>query len=111
MKRALPAVLLIGLILGPACVVEANGCWRNGSPYGSYCRGPRRGWYGARRPVRSLGEAERIIRDHFAPDADVEIGNVVEKDRYYEAEIRDKKGNTVDKVIVDKRTGRLRSIW
>lgn len=30
---------------------------------------------------------------------------------YFEAYVRDKKGNLLDRVIVDKRTGRIRSIY
>jgi hypothetical protein len=39
------------------------------------------------------------------------IGEVVEKELYFEADIMDKKQAVIDKVIVDKRTGRVRSIY
>ncbi len=111
MKKGFWIIFLIGLMLWPGSHAEADGCWRNRSPYGSYCRGPQYGWYGERRPVRSLGEAKEIIRDHFAPNGEARINKVVDKDQYYEAEIRDKENKLIDKVIVDKRTGRLRSIY
>jgi hypothetical protein len=42
---------------------------------------------------------------------DIKTGNIKEKEFYFEAEILDKKGDLIDKVIIDKRTGRIRSIY
>jgi hypothetical protein len=39
------------------------------------------------------------------------VGKIEEKEGYFEADIRDPNGNLMDKTIVDKRTGRIRSIY
>lgn len=77
-----------------------------GRPYGHYCSGP----YGARQQVDSVERAREILQDFFA-DENVAVGKPVERDGYYEAEILDRNGTLVDKVIVDKRNGRIRSIY
>ena len=68
------------------------------------------GDYGEQKRVTSPEQARRILQDYFA-GKDVKIGRVSEKELYYEAEIRDASGKVVDVVIVDKRTGRIRSIY
>jgi hypothetical protein len=84
--------------------------WRERAPYGDYCPGPRRGWYGARAAVRTLEEAAGILREYFARE-ETAIGPVRERKWFFEAEIRDKDGNLIDRVAVDKRTGRIRSMF
>ena len=42
---------------------------------------------------------------------DIRINNIKERKWFFEAEIRDKKNKLIDVVIVDKRTGRIRSIY
>lgn len=76
------------------------------SPYG----GSRTSTYGEKRAVTSAREAEQIIREYFSKRK-VKIGEVREREVYYEAEIRDGSNELIDKVIVDKRTGRIRSIY
>lgn len=85
--------------------------WRGKSPYGDYCQGKKWGWYGAKKKVKDAKEAENIIKEIFSSDKDVKIVNIREKRFFFEAEIRDKKNNLVDIVIIDKRTGRIRSIY
>jgi hypothetical protein len=75
-------------------------------PYG----GSKGGTYGEKRSVKTKEDAEKVLKEYFAKK-DVVIGKVKEKDLYFEAEILDKKGNMIDKVIVNKRTGRIRSIF
>jgi len=75
-------------------------------PYG----GSREGGYGEKKEVLTSGDAERILRQYFAKK-NVTIGEIREKDLYFEAEVRDKDNKVIDKVIVDKRTGRIRSIY
>lgn len=76
------------------------------SPYGS----SERGEYGEKRAVSSEDEARQILKRYFSKRG-VRIGKITEKELYFEAEIRDRGGNLVDIVIVDKRTGRIRSIY
>jgi len=82
---------------------------RERRPYGDYCAGPGWGWYGARRRIDSAVEARRILQDYFSTGG-VAVGKLVEREGYFEADILDKKGQTMDRVIVNKRNGRIRSI-
>jgi hypothetical protein len=75
-------------------------------PYG----GSRGGIYGEKKTVSSMDDAAKILREYFSNRA-LTIGEIREKDLYYEADVLDKNGKIVDKVIVDKRTGRIRSIY
>ncbi|MBI4595765.1 MAG: hypothetical protein HY730_05225, partial [Candidatus Tectomicrobia bacterium] len=77
-------------------------------PYGNYC--PMWGRYGARKPVRTVNEARKILQEYFA-DESVKIDRIDEKRWYFQTEIRDKDDKLIDRLIVDKRTGRIRSIY
>ena len=78
------------------------------TPYGDYC--PMQGWYGARKPVRTADEAKRFFRN-ISKNKPVVIGNIKEREWFFEAEIKDKNNKLLDIVIVDKRTGRIRSTY
>lgn len=80
------------------------------SPYGDYKKGASDKGYGEKRPVATIEEAKQVLAEYFAKK-DVRIGEIREKELFFEAEIRDKNNNLIDKVIVDKRTGRIRSIY
>lgn len=80
------------------------------SPYGGYKKGKADSSYGEKRPVATLEEAKKVLIAYFAKK-DIKIGEIKEKELFFEAEIRDKNNNLVDKVIVDKRTGRIRSTY
>ncbi len=84
--------------------------WYNRAPYGSYYPGPRGGWYGARKAVRTTEDAKRILQDFFSMYEHITIKDIKEREWFFEAEILDKNNTPIDKVIVDKRTGRIRSI-
>lgn len=75
-------------------------------PYG----GSRRGAYGEKKEVLTIDDARKILKEYFLK-RDVKIGEIKEKEYYFEAEILDRRNNLVDKVIIDKRTGRIRSIY
>lgn len=66
--------------------------------------------YGEKKEVATIEEALKAIKKYFTKK-DMAIGEVIEKELYYEAEIKDLKNTVIDKVIVDKRTGRIRSIY
>jgi hypothetical protein len=76
------------------------------SPYGS----TNEGLYGQRRVVVSKEDARRILKQYFLR-RDIKIGAIWERKFYFEAEIRDRNGNLLDIVLIDKRTGRIRSIY
>lgn len=65
--------------------------------------------YGEKKEVKTMDDAQRALREYYA-GKDVKIGEVKEKELYFEAEIRDRSNKLIDKVIIDKRTGRIRSI-
>jgi len=75
------------------------------NPYGR----SKKGQYGEKSTVMDEAEAQKLLEEYF--QGDVKIGNVKERKFYFEAEIRDKQGNLLDKVIIDRRTGRIRSIY
>ncbi len=75
-----------------------------------YPYGESRGGYGERKKVSSGQEARRMIKEYFSR-RDVKIGDVREREIFFEADVRDRRGALVDKVIIDKRTGRIRSTY
>ena len=88
--------------------VLAMGCrWR--VPFGGYCTGPEWGWYGAGMAVKSVEEARKIVQAYYSKD-DIKIGGIRDLEYFYEVEIKDRKGALIDVIIVDKRTGRIRTI-
>lgn len=60
--------------------------------------------------VKSAGEARRILQEYLR-GYDVLIDTIKEKEWFFEAEIKDKNSTLLDILIVDKRTGRIRSIY
>jgi len=99
-----------GRMAGPACdgratfLVAARAGER--APYGI----SEGGGYGEQKEVTSRDQAKKILEEYFSKK-DVKIGKITEKNLYFEAEIMDKSGKVIDTVIVDKRTGRIRSIY
>lgn len=108
MKNLLLLIVFIAtLIVLPDSYAYAMNGWWDG-PYGDYC--PMWGSYGARKPVRTANEAKRILQEYFAP-YDIKVGKIKERELFFEADIKDRNNNLIDKVIIDKRTGRIRSIY
>jgi len=89
---------------------ERNGWKGEGYPYGHYYPGPREGEYGQRKTIRTEAEARKILMNYFSPHKAM-IGEIREKGWFFEAEIRDMHNTPIDRVIIDKRTGRIRSIY
>lgn len=87
--------------------------WYEGRPYGDFCPGRRWGGpYGVRKRVRTVDEAKQVIEQYFAArQKNVTVGRIEERKWFFLAEILDKDGTVVDETIVDKRTGRIRSIY
>ena len=83
---------------------------KDASPYGDYKKGAADTGYGEKRPVTTVEDARKVLAAYFAKK-DVRIGEIREQELFFEADIRDKNDNLVDKVIVDKRTGRIRSTY
>jgi len=73
--------------------------------------GKRRGdCYGARRPVTGADDARSQIVRYFEGQ-DVTVARLVEKQWQYEADILDRQGVLTDRVMIDKRSGRIRSLY
>jgi hypothetical protein len=75
-------------------------------PYGA----SKRGKYGERRNVVTEDEAQTIVREYFT-NRDLKIGKLKKKKFYFETDITDKQGRVIDRIIIDKRTGRIRSVY
>jgi len=122
-KKVFTGILTAGIILIAYTGAEAGSRGRAHSvpfdvfsPSGAFAgdeRNPygrsRKGHYGEKSAVMDEAEAHRILGEYFK--GDVRIGNVRERKFYFEAEIRDRRGRLIDKVIIDRRTGRIRSIY
>lgn len=106
-KLLLLIILLITAIVLPDSNAQAMNGWWDG-PYGDYC--PMWGSYGARKIVKTAKEAKKILQEYFKNEP-VVIGKIKERKLFFEAEIKDKNNNLIDVVIVDRRTGRIRSIY
>ncbi|MBI5657114.1 MAG: hypothetical protein HZC44_10020 [Geobacter sp.] len=89
-----------------------TGCERGGEcrPYGGYCRNRRQGWYGSRREVRTEEEARALLSEYFAGSR-ASVGSLAERETYFEADVINPLGKVIDRVIIDKRSGRIRSIY
>jgi len=79
--------------------------------YGHYWRGDKWGWYGARKVVRTPVEAREILEKFFQPNSGIKVGKIRIRTYFFEADIINRNGMHVDVVIIDKRTGRIRSIY
>lgn len=66
--------------------------------------------YGEKRPVRGPEEARRTL-EKFYGEKGLWVGSIKERELLFEAEVLDRNNKLVDKVIIDKRTGRIRSIY
>jgi len=86
------------------------GTMGGGRPYGGYCEGPHWGWYGARLPVTTMGDARKHLEKYFEGQ-DVVIGTITEQGMFFKTDIRDHEGKLLDQVIIHKRSGRIRSIF
>lgn len=100
---ALVAALCLAFPLAGAKAAER-------APHTTYAQAEEDRGYGAKQPVATAKEARRVLEERFKGQG-VEVGKIEEKELFFEAEILDRRGSVVDKVIVDKRTGRIRSIY
>ena len=64
--------------------------------------------YGMRTPVHSAVEAKKRLNEYYA-GRNQTVSAIVEKKWHYEAELMTPEGTVVDRVMIDKRSGRIRS--
>ena len=103
--------LLSFLLLFGSYAQAKDKCEGERYPHGNYCEGERWGWYGERNAIKSPAEAKKVLSEYFSSVRGVKITIVKERRWFFKAEIRDKKDNLIDIVIIDKRSGRIRSIY
>jgi hypothetical protein len=73
--------------------------------------GKRRGdWYGASQPVKTAQEAQQLLKGYFA-GRPYTVSDIAEKKWGFKAAILDQSGTVIDTVMIDKRSGRIRSIY
>jgi hypothetical protein len=77
------------------------------TPYGDYCGVCTH--YGTCKELLPPTEALRALKKYYK-DKGYSVGRVYQKGRFIEAEIY-KDDKQVDKVLFDRKTGRLRSIY
>ena len=105
------AIILTTFVVLPDSQVLAMNGWGDGRyPYGDYCPGYKKKWYGAKISVKTAEEAKKMLQEYFSKDK-VKIGLVTEEKWFFRAEIVDENDTLLDIVIIDKRTGRIRSIY
>ena len=78
-------------------------------PYGGYCRGPKWGWYGAGKNVRTADEVRALVTEFFK-ETEFTVGEIVERENFFEVRILDASGEELmDILVIDKRNCRIRS--
>jgi len=111
MKRPWESVLSMCLALAvlmatPAFAEEI----RSPIPFGGYRHNGKCGCYGAKAAIKTAEEARKVI-EAFLVGHDLRIGAMLERPRFFKAELVDGNGSIRDLVIVDKLNGRVRSIY
>lgn len=108
-KYSLICAALLSFSIACAASAAESECPGGGhGAYGGYCQGAQWGWYGASKEIASMQAAHAALVEYYGPQLVIRV--VSEKAGCYEAFIL--KGNkVVDKVIIHKKTGRIRSIY
>ena len=102
-----------GGMMGPGMMGRGMGPGMMGPGYGPQY-GPR---YSAQyqRPQRPLEEKDaRAILENYLQSTrnpNLKLGKIEDKGNVFEAEIQTKDGSLADKILVDKNTGRIRSVY
>lgn len=109
-------LLLLFLALSAASARAQIGpgedCYRYSNanvPYGHY-QMLKHSEYGRRIQVNTPEEAADIVKGFYA-DKKVTTGRIIEKRWFFRINVLDEASNIIDVVIVDKRNGRVRSIY
>jgi len=127
MKRVLFILCVLSLVFSIVRPVEARNAdsadrHQNreccNKPDGEKCNLEKRGWcgkrkgdwYGARRPVNSVADAREQLARYYASQQKT-VAELAEKPWRFEADLLDNCGKVVDRVMIDKRSGRIRSIY
>jgi hypothetical protein len=105
------SILLIGLV-SMAGISNAGDVYIECQPtYGYFIHSDKWGWYGARREVKTPVEAKEIIDHIFVRNNNIKTITIRERAHFFVAEIKNKNDVMVDLILIDKRTGRVRSMF
>jgi hypothetical protein len=85
--------------------------WHGGG-CGPVMMGSGPGYYRSGEPL-TIDQAKSTVERYiaFSRNPNIKVGQVTEKDKYFEAEIITKEGSIVDKLMIDKQTGWMRSVY
>jgi len=103
MKRA----LLITALLGFSATAFAGEIGRGVTPYGDFC--PKCSTYGVCKKQLRHKEAVSALNAYFK-EKGFSVGEIRGKGRFLMVDIL-KEGRVVDRIVFDRKTGRLRSIY
>lgn len=101
-------IIYLGIVLIFLLSVSVYAGDRHVTPYGDYCRDCSH--YGACKEVLPPREAVKAM-DKYYRERGYSVGSVNQKGRFMEADIYNKDNKQVDKVLLDRKTGRLRSTY
>jgi hypothetical protein len=101
---------LVSLAVPDDVLAMMHGQGRHMRPYGGYCKGPKWGWYGAGRQVKTEQEVRELVAE-FLVETELAPGEIKDEKTYFEVEVRNEDDEVVDLLIVDKRTCRIRSAY
>lgn len=99
--------------MGPGMMWDRRGGGYGWGPGGMMGPGyGYRGWHGTGEPV-DKDQAKVLLERYIAStgNPNLKLGKITDKDTYYEAEIVTKDGSLVDKLMVDKERGWIRSVY
>jgi hypothetical protein len=77
--------------------------------------GPGYGYYGYNRSGQSMTmEQTKVLVEHYLDslgNPNLKLGKITDKGKYYEAEVVTKDNSLVNKLMVDKKTGWMKSVY
>jgi hypothetical protein len=91
----------------PAMTMSGFAGDKRTTPYGDYCKDC--GTYGIYKDILPLDKAKSSIKGYYQSKG-YRVGNMYHQGRFIKADIYQNK-KKVDKIIFDRKTGRLRSIY
>ena len=98
---------MLTICLGLLSPTPASGGEGPVTPYGAYCKDCA--VYGSCREAIPPGEAIQSLRKYYE-ERGYRLGNVAHKGRFIEAEVL-QNSRQVDRVLFDRKTGRIRSMY
>jgi hypothetical protein len=103
-------VLVVAVLLFPIAGRGQMGPGMMGRGYGPYQYGPQ--YQQPREPLKEK-DVKQMLENYLQStrNPNLKLGKITEKNGYFEAEILTKNNALVDKIIVDKYSGWMRSMY